>query len=68
MQKEFGMMLIVIVCTILGVICAAITNVLFTQGIINNSIIWNVITISNFEFIIVLAWLVTGIIIGVMKD
>ena len=68
MRKEFNMMLIVIVCAILGIITAGIINTLYIQGIITTAIISSTFTMQQLQFIIFFAWLITGIVIGVMKD
>lgn len=67
MRKEFDMMLIVVVCAILGVICAVIVDLLYTQGVITDTMLSGV-TIENLSFIIFFFWMVTGIVIGVFKD
>lgn len=68
MKKEFSMMLIIVVCAVLGIICAAIANILYEQGVIINSLINSSITIADFQFAIFFVWLIVGIIIGVMKN
>lgn len=68
MRKEFNMMLVIVVCAILGIVTAAAVNLLYTQGIMIDSILGGTITISDFEFVIVLVWIITGIIIGVLKN
>ena len=67
MRKEFDMMLIVVVSAILGVVCAAIVNVLYTQSVITDTMLSG-ITIGNLGFIIFFLWLMVGIIMGVLKD
>lgn len=68
MRKEFNMMLTVVVCAILGIICVALVNVLYTQGIIIDEMIGGTLSIADLGFIIFFLWLLIGIIIGVMKD
>jgi hypothetical protein len=68
MRKEFNMMLIVVVCAILGIVCAGLINTLYEQGIITTAMIGETFTMQQFQFLIFFAWLVIGIVIGVMKD
>ena len=67
MRKEFNMMLIVVVCAILGVICAAIINQLYIQGIISPAVL-GTLSINGLEFMVFFVWLIVGIIAGVLKD
>ena len=68
MRKEFNMMLIVVVCAILGIVCAAILNILYTQGILADFLANTSITIIDLEFLIFFFWLIGGIVLGVMKN
>lgn len=68
MRKEFDMMLIVVVCAVLGVICAVIVNTLYTQGILIDAMIGSSISITDLQFLVFFLWLVAGIIVGVMKN
>ena len=67
MRKEFQTMLIVIVCAILGVVSAMIVNTMYVRGQIIDEFITGTITIDDLMFVVFFAWLVVGIIIGVLK-
>jgi hypothetical protein len=70
MRKEFNMMLIVVVCAILGIVCAVIVYQLYTNGILIDEIIEesSTISIDDLMFIVFFAWLFVGIVIGVFKS
>jgi hypothetical protein len=69
MRKEFNMMLIVVVCSILGIVFAAGLNLLYTQGIVLDQIVANSgIGINEITFFVFLAWMIAGIVIGVLKN
>jgi len=62
------MMLIVVVCAIMGVVSAMIVNTMYVRGqVIDELIAETTITIGDLQFIVFFMWLLTGIIIGVLK-
>lgn len=68
MKREFQMMLIVVVCAIMGVVSAMIVNTMYVRGqVIDELIAETTITIGDLQFIVFFMWLLTGIIIGVLK-
>jgi len=67
LKREFQAMLIVIVCAILGIVSAMIINTMYVRGQIIDELITGTITIGDLQFIVFFAWLLIGIIIGVLK-
>jgi H+/Cl- antiporter ClcA len=67
MRKEYEMMSIIIVCAILGVIMAGITNILYTNGTFIDEVITNTVTIEDIMFLEIFLFILVGVIIGVMK-
>lgn len=67
MKKEFNMMLIMLVSTLIGIIFAIIMGQLYTEGYIS-SLLVNGMTISDLQFLIFFVWLIGGMIAGVMKN
>lgn len=67
MRKEFITMLIIIVCAILGVISAIMVKTLYTNGVILDELIINTISIEDVQFFVFFAWLIVGIIAGVLR-
>lgn len=70
MRKELNMMLIIVVCAIIGLVCAIITYQLYTNGILVDEIVTesSTISIDDLTFIIFFGWTFVGIVIGVLKS
>lgn len=62
------MMLIIVVCAVLGVVCAALLGVFYEQGVIVDSLLSDSITLADFQLVIFFVWLLFGAIMGVMKN
>ena len=61
-------MLVMVVSAIMGVISAMIVNTMYVRGQIIDELITGTITISDLMFVVFFAWLLMGIIIGVLKS
>lgn len=67
MRKEFQAMLVMVVCSIIGVIFAAMVGLLYEQGYITGLLI-GTITIENLQFLIFFLWLISGAVAGSLKN
>lgn len=55
----------ILICSMIGFFFSQICNYLFTNGIYIDEYITN---ISEFNFILIISWVILGVIIGVMRD
>jgi len=60
-------MVIVIVCGILGIVSAMIIKTMYVRGHVIDEMITGTITIDDLQFVIFLAWLLIGIMIGALR-
>ena len=67
-NKEYQMMITIIVCSIMGVICAVIAGQMWVQGPLSD---WfsqtTLLTLADLQFLIFFVWLLGGIALGVYK-
>lgn len=67
MKKEVNAMLMMVACAIIGVIFAAIVGLLYTEGYIS-AMFDTSFTIANMQFLVFIAWLIVGAVLGALRD
>lgn len=70
MKKELNMMLVIVVCAIIGLVCAVLVYTMYTNGIIIDELVTesSTISINDLTFIVFFGWTFIGIVIGVLKS
>jgi len=67
LRREFRTMVIVVVCGILGVVSAMIVKTMYIRGHVIDEMITGTITIGDLQFVVFLAWLLIGIMMGALQ-
>jgi len=62
------MLLIILTCTIIGIVMAMITQTMYNEGIFIDELITGTITITDLMFAIVFLWVIAGVILGASQS